>query len=302
MQASDRIGIQVEFKNLVIDVGQRLHITSGFGVLPHLVPGGDIHADTLEFLRSFLIDGLCDPAEDVSPCSVAAEQGHLPGNGRVRRIDTVQVFGKPALFLHRYHQEDISLIHFKIIQLAFPDCRAAQDIDHFLVDIGQPWLLFAGVFHKSAGNGFIQELQITVFFLQVADVRQHGISFIRSVVQPPRSQGIPYADHRAVLLYKTVLPGQGLFSLCQITDQPGIFLPVCRMNQQSVKVTAVMEQFFLRVSQHLTKITAHIGQMHRIIQLIPMKAADLPAEYVLRIVQSVHHNSFRRIRSCRSDL
>ena len=48
MQAFDRIGIQVEFKNLVIDVGQRLHITSGFGVLPHLVPvNRGIHSSIL---------------------------------------------------------------------------------------------------------------------------------------------------------------------------------------------------------------------------------------------------------------
>ena len=84
MEAFHRVGIQVEFKDLVIHVGQGLHIAPGFSVFPHPVPVRDIHADALEFLRAFLIDGLCHPAEHVGPCPVAAEQRHLPGNGGIR--------------------------------------------------------------------------------------------------------------------------------------------------------------------------------------------------------------------------
>ena len=185
MQAFDRIGIQVELKDLVIHIRQGLHVAFRLRGLSDLVPGGDIHADALEFLRPFLIHGLGDPAENIDPRSVAAEQRHLPGNGRVCGVNPVQVFGKPAAFLHRNHLEDIALVHFQIVQFPLPHRRAAQDIYHLLVDIGDPGLLFAGIFHKPAGNGFIQELQVAVFFFQVADISQHGSSSKDTVLRFP---------------------------------------------------------------------------------------------------------------------
>ena len=154
----------------------------------------------------------------------------------------VEVLGKPAALLHGDHQKNVAFEHFQIIHFPVFYLRKVQEFNHFLIDIGDSRLFFAGISQKSAGNGLIQKPQIAVFLFHVGDIRQNRVSDQEPAVRSLRRDRILYTDHCAVPFHEAVFPGKRPLLRYDSVEKGGILLAVCRMHQLQIKVFSVIKQ------------------------------------------------------------
>ena len=92
MQAFYCIGIQIKFENLVINICKRPQIALAFARFSRLVAFCNVHTNALKLCFALFIDGFYDPSENMRAASVTAKQGHISGDGSIRREYTIQIF------------------------------------------------------------------------------------------------------------------------------------------------------------------------------------------------------------------
>ena len=92
MQAFYCIGIQIELEDLVINICKSPEIALAFDRFSRLVAFCNVHTNALELCFALFVDGFCDPSENMRAGPVTAEQGHISGDGSIRRENTVQIF------------------------------------------------------------------------------------------------------------------------------------------------------------------------------------------------------------------
>ena len=170
MQAFYGIGIQIELKYLIVNIGKGLQIAFAFDGLSGLIALRNIHTDALKLGFPSLVDAFSDPSENMRTGSVTAKQGHISGDRSISGEHTVKIFGKSAALLHWNHQEYIAFIQFQIIHFSVRHFRETKKLNHLRIDICNSRLLFAGISQKSARNGFIQKMQIGIFVFHVGDI------------------------------------------------------------------------------------------------------------------------------------
>ena len=80
MQTFYSIGIQIEFKNPIVNISKSLQISFTFSRLFCLIAFCNIHTNTLELCLASLVDTFCDPSEHVCTGSVTTKQSHISSN------------------------------------------------------------------------------------------------------------------------------------------------------------------------------------------------------------------------------
>ena len=80
MQAFYSICIQIELKNLIVNIGKSLQITFAFVRLSCLISFRNIHTYTLELFFALFVDTFSNPSENMRTGSVTTKQRHITGN------------------------------------------------------------------------------------------------------------------------------------------------------------------------------------------------------------------------------
>ena len=92
MQAFYSIRIQIELKNLIVNISKGLQIAFAFARLSCLIAFRNIHTNALELCFALLVDAFCNPSENMCTGSVTPKQGHISGDRSLHRENPIQIF------------------------------------------------------------------------------------------------------------------------------------------------------------------------------------------------------------------
>ena len=296
IQTFGGVGGKVQFKNQVIYFSQGFQITLNLGGTLLLVPVRHVHAHALKFLLPLGIDTLGHPAEQVGLGPVAAQHGNLPGDGGPPPVYPIQVALHPLPLVHGNHQVYTLLVQLYIFTLAAAAFRQAQNTAHPIIDIGNPRCGFTGVFHKAAGDGVVQVLQVPVFLLQGGNIRQNGVRLHLAVLPLPGSQGVADIADASVPSHQPILNGTAVRATAQTVQDGGIGIPVPGIDPLPVPVFLIRYQVLRRAAQHPAQIGSGIPDDRPGSQAVAMIARNTLAENFPGLAgQCVHAFSSLRI-------